>query len=60
MDEDAEGTYFDGGILYLYEHRVDIPLLRRDQIQLRGDHNVSNVLAAFAMGHAVGFHSIRC
>ncbi len=55
MDEDAEGTYFDDGILYLYEHRVDIPLLRRDQIQLRGDHNVSNVLAAFAIGHAAGF-----
>jgi len=55
MDEDAEGTYFDGGILYLYEHRVDVPLLRRDQIQLRGDHNVSNMLAAFAIGHAAGF-----
>ncbi len=55
MDEDAEGTYLDDDILYLYEHRVDIPLLRRDQIQLRGDHNVSNVLAAFAIGHAAGF-----
>ncbi len=55
IDEDAAGTYFDDGILYLYEHRVDIPLLRRDQIQLRGDHNVSNVLAAFAIGHAAGF-----
>ncbi|HEY9153377.1 MAG TPA: UDP-N-acetylmuramoyl-L-alanine--D-glutamate ligase, partial [Anaerolineales bacterium] len=55
MEEDAEGTYFDDGILYLYDHRVDIPLLRRDQIQLRGDHNVSNVLAAFAIGHAAGF-----
>jgi len=55
MEEDAEGTYFDDGILYLYEHRVDIPLLRRDQIKLRGDHNVSNVLAAFAIGHAAGF-----
>ncbi len=55
MDANAEGTYFDDGILYLYEHRVDIPLLRRDQIQLRGDHNVNNVLAAFAIGHAAGF-----
>jgi len=55
IDEDTEGTYLDGDILYLYEHRVDIPLLRRDQIQLRGDHNVSNVLAAFAIGHAAGF-----
>ncbi len=55
MEEDAEGTYFDDGILYLYDHRVDIPLLRREQIQLRGDHNVSNILAAFAIGHAAGF-----
>jgi len=55
IDEDAEGTYFDDGILYLYDHHVNIPLLRRDQIHLRGDHNVSNVLAAFAIGHAAGF-----
>jgi len=55
MDGNAEGTYFDEGILYLCDHGVDIPLLRRDQIQLRGDHNVGNVLAAFAIGHAAGF-----
>ncbi len=55
MDEDAEGTYYTDGILYLYDHRVDIPLLRRDQVQLRGDHNVLNMLAAFAIGHAAGF-----
>ncbi len=55
MDEVAEGTYYTDGILYLYDHRVDIPLLRRDQVQLRGDHNVLNMLAAFAIGHAAGF-----
>ncbi len=55
MDEDAEGTYYDDGILYLYDHHVDIPLLRREQIELRGEHNVLNVLAAFAIGHAAGF-----
>lgn len=55
MAEEAEGTYYLDGILYLYDRRVDIPLLRRDQIQLRGDHNVLNVLAAFAIGHAAGF-----
>lgn len=54
MDEAAEGTYYHGGILHLYDHRVDIPLLRRDQIHLRGDHNVMNVMAAFAIGHAAG------
>ena len=30
-------------------------MLLREKIQLRGDHNVSNVLAAFAIGHAAGF-----
>ena len=54
MNEDAQGTYYDHGILVLYEHRVDVPLLRREQIQLRGEHNVMNVLAAFAIGNAAG------
>jgi len=30
-------------------------LMPRDKVQLRGDHNVSNVLAAIAIGHAAGF-----
>jgi UDP-N-acetylmuramoylalanine--D-glutamate ligase len=55
MDEVSEGTYYADGILYLYDHRVDIPLLRREKIELRGYHNVLNVLAAFAIGHAAGF-----
>lgn len=55
IDEDAEGTYYEDGILYLYEQGVDIPLLRREQVHVRGDHNVMNMLAAFAIGHAAGF-----
>lgn len=55
IDENSEGTYYDDGILYLYDQGVDIPLLRRDQVHVRGDHNVKNVLAAFAIGHAAGF-----
>lgn len=54
MDEEAEGTYLTGDILHLYEHHIDIPLIRREQVELRGDHNVLNVLAAFAIGHAAG------
>ncbi|HEY5984728.1 MAG TPA: UDP-N-acetylmuramoyl-L-alanine--D-glutamate ligase [Anaerolineales bacterium] len=50
----GDGTYYDDGILYLLDRGVDIPLLRRDKISLRGDHNVLNVLAAFAIGHAAG------
>jgi UDP-N-acetylmuramoylalanine--D-glutamate ligase len=54
MDDAAEGTYYDNGLLVLHEHNIDIPLLRREQIQLRGAHNVMNALAAFAIGHAAG------
>ena len=54
MDEKTEGTYYDQGLLVLYEHGIDIPLLRREKLGLRGDHNVMNVLAAFAIGHAAG------
>ncbi len=50
-----DGTYLTEGLLYLRDHGVDIPLLRRDKVQLRGDHNVMNILAAFAIGHAAGF-----
>jgi UDP-N-acetylmuramoylalanine--D-glutamate ligase len=49
-----DGSYIVDGILYLRERGVEIPLLRRDQVQLRGDHNVLNVLAAFAISYAAG------
>jgi UDP-N-acetylmuramoylalanine--D-glutamate ligase len=49
-----DGSYMVDGILYLRERGVEIPLLRRDQIQLRGDHNTMNVLAAFAISYASG------
>ena len=47
-----DGTYLQDGILHLRERQVEIPLLRREQVHLRGQHNVLNVLAAFAIGHA--------
>lgn len=47
-------AYYDDGILYLSDRGVDIPLLRHSQVQLRGPHNVMNMLAAFAIGHAAG------
>jgi UDP-N-acetylmuramoylalanine--D-glutamate ligase len=50
----GDGSYCEDSLLYLLDHGVDIPLLRREQIQLRGDHNVLNVLAAFAIGQAAG------
>ena len=49
---DVDGTYHEDGILYLVDRGVPIPLLRREQIPLRGTHNLLNTLAAFAVGHA--------
>jgi UDP-N-acetylmuramoylalanine--D-glutamate ligase len=49
-----DGSFLSDGVLVLHKHGSNIPLLHRDQIQLRGDHNVLNVLAAFAIGYATG------
>ena len=55
LDEGLDGSYLDDGLLALRDGFAYTPLLLREKIQLRGDHNVSNVLAAFAIGHAAGF-----
>jgi UDP-N-acetylmuramoylalanine--D-glutamate ligase len=49
-----DGSFLSDGILYLRERGVEIPLLDRNQVQLRGEHNVMNALAAFAIGYAAG------
>jgi UDP-N-acetylmuramoylalanine--D-glutamate ligase len=55
LEEGLDGSYFDDGLLALRDGFAYTPLLLREKIQLRGDHNVSNVLAAFAIGHAADF-----
>ena len=55
LDEGLNGAYLLDGLLNLRDGNAYLPLLLREKIQLRGDHNVSNVLAAFAIGHAAGF-----
>lgn len=55
LPEGMDGTYLAGDILHLRHRNVDIPLLRKDALNLRGDHNVMNVLAAFAIGESAGF-----
>ncbi len=55
LDEGLDGTYLHDGLFNLREGNAYLPLMLREKIQLRGDHNVSNVLAAFAIGHAAGF-----
>ncbi len=55
LEEGLNGAYLHDGLLNLRDGNAYLPLLLREKIQLRGDHNVSNVLAAFAIGHAAGF-----
>ncbi|MFN8412295.1 MAG: UDP-N-acetylmuramoyl-L-alanine--D-glutamate ligase [Anaerolineales bacterium] len=55
LDEKLNGAYYHDGLLNLREERAYLPLLLREKIQLPGNHNVANVLAAFTIGHAAGF-----
>jgi UDP-N-acetylmuramoylalanine--D-glutamate ligase len=55
LEEGLDGAYQHDGLLNLRDGNAYLPLLLREKIQLRGDHNVQNVLAAFAIGHAAGF-----
>ena len=55
LEEGLDGSYLDDGLLALRDDFAYVPLMLREKIQLRGDHNVSNVLAAFTVGHAAGF-----
>ncbi len=55
LDEGLDGAYLHDGLLNLRDGNAYLPLLLREKIQLRGDHNVQNILAAFAIGHAAGF-----
>jgi UDP-N-acetylmuramoylalanine--D-glutamate ligase len=55
LEEGLDGTYLQEGLLNLRDGNAYLPLILREKILLRGDQNVSNVLAAFAIGHAAGF-----
>ena len=55
LEEGLDGAYLHDGLLNLRDGNAYLPLLLREKIQLRGDHNVQNVLAAFTIGHAAGF-----
>ena len=55
LHEGLNGAYLHEGLLNLRDGNAYMPLLLREKIQLRGDHNVSDVLAAFTIGHAAGF-----
>jgi UDP-N-acetylmuramoylalanine--D-glutamate ligase len=55
LEEGWNGTYLHDGLLNLRDGDAYLPLLLRERVSLRGDQNVSNVLAAFAIGYAAGF-----
>ena len=54
LEGSQEGTFLEDGTLVLCKGRANMPLLKRNQIHLRGEHNTLNALAAFAIGHAAG------
>jgi UDP-N-acetylmuramoylalanine--D-glutamate ligase len=55
LEEGLNGAYLHDGLLNLRDGDAYLPLILREKVSLRGDQNVSNVLAAFAIGHAAGF-----
>ena len=55
LDEGLSGAYYHDGLLNLRDGSAYLPLILREKIFVRGDHNVLNVLAAFTIGHAAGF-----
>src|SRR5574341_703670 len=55
LEEGLDGTYLHDGLLNLRDGNTYLPLILREKILLRGDHNVLNALAAFAIGHVAGF-----
>jgi UDP-N-acetylmuramoylalanine--D-glutamate ligase len=55
LEEGWNGAYLQDGLLNLRDGDAYLPLILREKISLRGDHNVANILAAFAIGHASGF-----
>lgn len=55
LDKALNGAYLQDKWLNVRDGNLQLPLMTRGSISLRGEHNVSNVLAAFAIGHAAGF-----
>jgi UDP-N-acetylmuramoylalanine--D-glutamate ligase len=50
----GDGSYLQDDLLYLQERGLQIALLERGKVPLRGAHNLMNALAAFAIGLAAG------
>ncbi len=50
----AQGAFLRDGQIFFRQHGSEFALARRDQIPLRGEHNVENVLAACAAAYLAG------
>jgi UDP-N-acetylmuramoylalanine--D-glutamate ligase len=50
----SPGTYLNNGTLILWDGMVERVLMEQSSIDLRGQHNLLNVLAACAIAHAAG------
>ena len=58
LGEGLSGTYLHEDMLNLRDGKQNITLMPRNKILLRGNHNVLNVLAAFAIGYASGISMV--
>ncbi|MDO9128535.1 MAG: UDP-N-acetylmuramoyl-L-alanine--D-glutamate ligase, partial [Anaerolineales bacterium] len=54
MPEGSQGTFLRQGMIYLRTPDTETALLAESSVQLRGDHNRLNVLAACALACAAG------
>jgi UDP-N-acetylmuramoylalanine--D-glutamate ligase len=52
--DEQDGTFMDGSRLVLKRSGNAIPIVQRDQIQLRGEHNLMNILAACVVAAEAG------
>jgi UDP-N-acetylmuramoylalanine--D-glutamate ligase len=54
QESHASGATLSHGLLVLQTRGGAIQLIRADELQIRGSHNVSNALAAAAAAHTIG------
>ncbi len=58
--QDYVGTFLDGDWIIYWDGKKTTPLLPIEEIALRGEHNIMNVLAACAIGLSAGLPDWAC
>lgn len=51
----TDGSYLKDGMIFIQDGRDEIPVMKVGEIQLLGEHNRMNTLAAFSIGYACNF-----